>query len=195
MAAKFFKSLGKIAKGALPVLKGIAPMAAGALSGPYAPVVMSTLKGLLGDTSMSDDAALQMVAQQSPDTLLKIKELDAQVEIARMEAGINREAMEYGDVADARERQERTGDREPARLTYISMLVVGLLVGLVIWQGEDLPVYVAGIIGIVVGEFLAAMQKGFNFHLGSSSGSKNKDDKIERLISGLSQQDDAAQPE
>ena len=179
-----FKQIGKGLKKALPVLKGIAPMAAGALGGPFAPIAMGLMKKLLGDQTMGDDAALEMVAAAEPATLLKLRQLDADLELARQNLKIKHEEMYIQDVQSARQRHMQVRDSEPARLTY---LAIGLLVALVtfvaIW-GSGLGEFEKQMLSLVLGALIANAQKGYNFFLGSSMGSKNKDDVLQDAING-----------
>jgi len=173
----------KIWAKAKPIISGVAPLAATALGGPFGGVAATLIRGALGvDDGIPDEEVVKMLASGDPDTLLKLKDIDAELEKFRIQAGIDKDKMYLVDVADARARHIQVRDKEPARLTYISMCAIaGLVIGLVIY-GNDLPAYVASIVGIVVGEMLAAMQKGFNFFLGSSAGSKEKAEKISEII-------------
>jgi len=178
-AGKFLKHAWRKIK---PIVAGVAPLAAGALGGPFGPLAAGLIKSALGDPTLSDQAAIDLIATQDPTVLLKLRQVDADLEIRREELGIRREEIYLADVQSARKRQMETGDREPAHLTYIAMGAVAALVGLIIYVGSDLQPHIAAIIGVVIGEFMAAMQKGFNYFLGSSAGSKAKSEDISQMM-------------
>jgi len=176
--------LKNILKKALPVLKGIAPAAAAALSGPYAPIVLGIAKGLLGENDLSDDQILAQIAEARPEDLFRLRELDAQVELERERLRISREQMYLSDVQSARERHERVQDKEPARLTYIAM---GALVTVVVAFTviSDMTEAQAYLFGVLTGGLLELVGKAYNFFFGSSQGSKLKTEQIAEHLATL----------
>jgi len=173
-----------ILKKALPVLKGIAPAAAAALSGPYAPIVLGIAKGLLGDQDLSDDQVLARIAEAKPEDLFKLRELDAQTELERERLSISREQMYLADVQSARERHMTVKDKEPARLTYAAMAAfVATVIAFALMP--EMPSAQAYLFGVVTGGLLELIGKGYNFYLGSSQGSKLKTEQIAEHLAAL----------
>jgi len=169
-------NLKKLIQKAVPVLKGIAPAAAAAASGPYAPIVFTAVRRLLGQTEGTDEDLLGQIAQARPEDLVRVRELDANVELERERLGITREQMYLHDVQDARDRQAKTMDNTPRDLTYLAYLIFFGTVALVIIKIDIFTAnsIAANLAFMILGAAISWVTQGNNFHLGSSRGSFNK---------------------
>lgn len=154
-----FSVLGKAGKGVLDV---VAPTVASALPGPLGPIARKAVSELLDispEASAEDiEAAL---AAASPETLLRLRELDAQIA-----------QLEMGDRASARTRQAAMRDWTPNILGVVAILgYAGLQYVLVTQElppgNEDL---IIRSIGIIEGAFVTV----WAYFFGSSAGSKVK---------------------
>ena len=181
-----FKTIGKGLKKALPVLRGIAPMAAGALGGPFAPVAMGLMKKLLGAQELSDEETLLQLAEARPEDLLKLRQLDADLELARENLKIKHEEMYLHDKQSARERHTAVKDKEPARLTYLAVTMLLIVVAFISIGGSDLGDFEKQTLSTVLGALIMLAREGYSFFLGSSIGSKEKDDALRDAINGAS---------
>jgi hypothetical protein len=187
-AQKFLKNIWEKAG---PVLKGIAPMAAGALAGPYGPLVATMIKAALGKQDASDKEVADLIASADPETLLKLRTLDAELEIKREELGIQREQMYLADIQSARQRHMKVMDIHPAVLTYLAIVLMIAAVAVVSIWSSSLDTFAKEIISVVVGTLIANSQKGYNFFLGSSRGSFDKSQQLEEMTRRLSEREPA----
>lgn len=183
-AEKFFRNAWDKA---LPILKGIAPMAAGALAGPYGPLVAGMVKAAIGKSEASDKEVADLIASSDPEVLLKLRTLDADLEIKREELNIQKDQMYLVDVQSARERHMKVMDVHPAVLTYLAIVLMVAAVGVVCVWASSLDVFAKEIISVVVGTLIANAQKGYNFFLGSSRGSYAKSQQLEEMTKRLAE--------
>jgi hypothetical protein len=176
-------NLKKIWAKVLPIIKGIAPAAAAALGGPYGLVAAGAIKAALG--TGTDEEAIDLLMAQDPKELAKLKIAEMQIENQRIEMGVSREAMYLADVQSARERHMEVKDDEPARLTYLAIILLVACVSVVIVYGSTLDDFAKQTVSLVIGSLITLSQKGYNFFLGTSMGSKLKNHQIAGMIEYL----------
>jgi hypothetical protein len=176
-------NLKKIWSKALPVIKGIAPTAAAALGGPYGALAATAIRAALNKDSDTD--AIDTILAQNPEELAKLKIAEKEIENKRIEMGISREAMYLADVQSARERHMTVQDKEPARLTYLAVLLLVAAMIVVVFWTADLDDFARNTLSLIIGALIANAQKGYNFFLGTSMGSKLKNDQISSMIDHL----------
>nr|WP_175582230.1 hypothetical protein [Phaeobacter sp. HF9A] len=164
----------------MQILGGIAPTLATALGGPLAGVATKALADkLLGRPEATPEEVEAAIIGAAPQDLLKLKEAEADLARYLADAGIELETIAANDRDSARKRQIATKDRVPGILAgivivgYFSVLAYLLKYGLKD-SGEEVLLLLIGGLSIGLGQVL-------NYYFGSSSGSKNKDQMIERL--------------
>lgn len=105
----------------------VAPAIASVIGTPVAGVAVSALCNLLlGKSSGTDDELTTALASASPDTLLKLKQLEADTQTKLAELGIEQGKLDESYVQDARQREtdiaKATGKRDwfpPALAIFI----------------------------------------------------------------------------
>lgn len=174
------ESLGKAAKSALSV---VAPVAASMFGGPLAgTAVTAVLKGLGLSPETSKEELEATLLQASPETLLKLKEMEAQLTKDLATLNIDLERIHAEDRHSARRREVETQDWTPR---LIAFLVIGLYMSItyIIFVGhtihEDMEIYAMrslGTMDAILGMVIA-------YYFGSTARSKEKDKIIDHLTS------------
>ena len=104
MADDFWTAAGK-------TLAGLAPTIATALGGPMAGMAVRAIEGVFGlDESGDKEAALQAVANATPEQLLALKKADQDFALAMRRADIDVEKISADDRDSARRREVDTHD-------------------------------------------------------------------------------------
>lgn len=171
-------------------LKKAAPYLVTALTGNVPALAAMAAKDLAsvlgsGDTVEEVTEALN-AGQVNPEQLMIIKKLDSDFKIRMAELGYKNltdlETIAAGDRANAREREIKTGDWTPKVLTILVTLgFFGVLAFLLVHgkpeQGGDALLVMLGALGSAWGAVV-------NYYYGSSSGSAQKQQTIDRIQGG-----------
>ena len=96
------------------ILGAVAPTIATALGGPLAGVAVRQIGSALGldDTATQDDV-MQAVAKADPETLTKIKQVEADFKVKMKELDVSLAKLEVEDRSSARNRELQTKDKTP----------------------------------------------------------------------------------
>lgn len=160
------------------IVGAVAPGLATALGGPLAGVATKAIADQLLGREVTSAGEL-VDAIQTPEDLVKLKQIEAEFQASMAEAGIELERIAAEDRHSARTRQAETGDRTPMILGTVILGGFFGVLALLFFQG--LPdaggEIVVGVIGILGG---LCAQVG-NYFFGSSAGSKSKN----AIIAGL----------
>jgi len=161
-------------KDLLPVIKNVAPAIATALGGPAAGIATKFLgNALLGDENARDaDIA---AALQSPDNLLKLKQLNADFEIRMKELDIDLEKVNAEDRANARAMGMKTTLIPQMVLSTIFTAAFSMILYKIVTTTIQMDDLQKSILMYLLGILSAGMVQIMNFWFGSSSGSKEKD--------------------
>lgn len=171
------------------ILATVAPTLASAYGGPLAGAATSTIaKILLGKEDASEDELVNfMLANQTPETLMQLKQIEARfkVDMQKLEIDletldVQREAIAVDDRKSARKRQAQTNDRA----TAIIAAVILLLFGGIIWAlfAHAIPDKSAPVLFMLTGSLATGVTQVLNFYFGSSKGSKNKDETLSEAV-------------
>lgn len=168
MADKFAKLKG--------ILTGVAPTALAALSGPYAPLVFGVIRAVMGkeNASESDLEAAVLTAAGNPETVVKLKEIEAQIKAAEAELGVKFEALAVGDRQDARLLARET--TLWPQIVLSGIFIVGYFTILGLFFSSTFQVPMSEAFMVMLGVLTAGVPAVMNFWLGSSSGSARKTD-------------------
>jgi len=168
-------------KAAGGILATIAPTIASALGGPLAGMATTALisgLGLAPDTS--HDQVMQAIAGATPEQLLKIKEVDAQLVLDLKKLDVDVLKIKAGDTADARNREIQTKDWTPR-------IIAGLIIGLYI--GVQVAVFhtvvdptMRDFVMRSMGTLDAAVGLVLSYYFGSSTGSAVKTEQLTTVI-------------
>lgn len=173
-----------LAKEALHVLTSIAPTAATALGGPFAGVAVSAIENALGVTQQPTDqreaAVNQALLSGDPETLLKFKQADNDMEATMAKLGIQKDDLVYKDIDSARQMHEKTNDPTPRQLSWV--LVIGFTIMCLMMMGacalgyaDKMGKEAFGLVMMILGWYAKGASQAETFWFGSSLGSKNKD--------------------
>ena len=166
-------------KKAMDILKGIAPLAASAVGGPFAGAAMSILAKTLG---VDENQVEDYILSASPDQLLELKKAELELDRWREEAGIRKEELAVQDRQSARQLAMEKG------ILAQVVLSVGYTVGyfsimfVFVFGGADVAQEELGMINTLIGALGAAQLSILNFWFGSSKGSKDKSEALMKAV-------------
>jgi len=156
------------------LIKSVAPTIGTALGGPAAGMAVKFVADkLLGNPSASETEVADFVANATPETMLKLKELDKDFEIAMRELDIDVFELEVED---------RKSAREMAKVNMWPQIVLSALfmtgyfaVMYALFSGEIvIPPGIKEMAAILVGIMTREIPTIMQFWFGSSLGSKEK---------------------
>lgn len=161
------------------IVKGVAPLIGGALGGPFGGVAVK----FLADQLLGEDAngkspeelenTLSGVLQSSnPETLAKIKQIDADFKVRMRELGISESKLLFDDIKDARDRNVKLNDRTPALLAFL--VTFGFFGVLAVFMFAKIPPESATVLNIMLGSLGTAWTSIIGFYFGSSRSSEIK---------------------
>ena len=151
----------------------VAPTLATALGGPMAGMAVKAIADGLGVQPNVDEVS-KALASASPDTLLKLKQVDADFATKMKELDINLQELVYKDVDSARTREVNAHDSRTPQL--LALFAVACFVGLVygVLHGMDVATGMKDTFLILVGAAIAVFKDVYGYYFGSSSGSAEK---------------------
>lgn len=173
-------------KGALQVIKTVAPTIAATAAGPFAPLVLPIVQKIFGTTDAS--AVNAALASATPEQLTALKQADAQLQEQLAQLGVQRDQLAYQDTASARAMQIATKDPTAARLAW--MLVGGFLsivivecITMTVWPAKWalIPADAAGLMGTLLGYLAGEAKQVAAFYFGSSSDSQAKTQTLSEI--------------
>lgn len=165
-------------------LSAVAPTLASALGGPMAGVAVSMgLKKLgvtpTGDEGQDQDTLAQAVASGNPETLLRLKEVEAEFKLEMKRLDVDLEQIHAGDRASARDMAKAKGLVPQAILSAIFVAAFATLLFLMF--KSEVSDQMQQPFNILLGILSAGMTQILNFWFGSSAGSARKNETIEKM--------------
>lgn len=161
------------------IVKNVAPAIGTALGGPMGGIATKFLAdNLLGNPDASEQDVADYVGAASPDTLLKIKQLDKDFAVKMRELDIDLEKINQQDRDSARGMAVKTSliPQMALSVIFISgfvLVLYGVFNGVV--QLDDSSQKLAF---MLIGILSAGVTQIMNFFFGSSAGSKEKTAKL-----------------
>lgn len=160
-----------------PLLGQIAPSIATALGGPLAGMAVKTLSSvLLGKNDGSQEELAAALETAGPETLAKLKQIDADFKVRMKELDIDLEKISADDRASARKMQTVTQDWIPRVLAIL--ITVGFFGILTYMLLHGMPSSGTEALLMMLGALGTAWTGVINFYYGSSAGSKAKTDAL-----------------
>jgi hypothetical protein len=157
-----------------------APALATALGGPLAGVAVKTIAThLLGKPDAKEEEVEAAIIGADPQTLLKLKEIDADFKKAMTAAGIRLEEIASEDRASARARQVGLKDSTPAILAYAVTLGFFGVLGFMLVNGK--PATGGDALLVMLGSLGTAWAAITSYFFGSSSSSRQKDETLAHI--------------
>jgi hypothetical protein len=169
----------KFGRKALSILKGIAPLAASAMGGPYAGAAMSILAKNLGVT---EDKVEEYILSASPDQLLQLKLAEIELDRWREEAGIRKDEIAAKDRESARDLAKTRGVAIQASLSVLYTVGYFLTLFLFISGWAAVKPDYKEMVMVLIGALASPQLQILNFWFGSSQGSASKTDMLVKDI-------------
>ena len=161
------------------VAKNVVPTLAGFLPPPFNGLAQVAVKSALGLSEDCTDRELrQAVKNATPDQLLALKQAENQFQIEMEKLGVDLEKIASDDRSSARNLSKHTKSFAPVILTIMATLLLGAELVYIILAGGIPATLDNAFGGALLLAPLTLAQQGFNFFLGSSSGSQKKDNII-----------------
>ena len=165
-------------------IKDVLPTLATALGGPLAGIAASFFGEKLGLSEKTVDAVKSAISGASPEQLLTMKQIDADLEKYFAGLGVDLEHVAAADRANARDREAKTGDSWTLRV--LATVVVGGFLGMVYmvlagYVSSLKDPAVAGTVGMLIGYVSSKADQVVSYYFGSSVGSKQKTDLLSRV--------------
>lgn len=159
------------------ILGVVAPTLATALGGPLAGGAVKFLAAkLLGNENATADVVLRAVQSASPETLSKIKEIDANYNIEMKKLDIDLERISAEDRNSARKMQISTKSIMPGLIALAALTgFFGILIAMVF---VEIPPASEAPLQIMLGTLGALVMSVGHFYFGSSAGSKEKTEHL-----------------
>ena len=152
----------------------IAPSIATAIGGPFGGLAATVLKEVTG----LDQAGVEKaIAEGSPDIFLQLKQAEQAFELELERIGLERDALEFGDIDSARARQMAMKDHTPAILTGVALTFFFVLSGSVLYNLDIVQANQAFVM-FLFGAASGWVTQGMSYFLGSSKGSQRKTDLL-----------------
>lgn len=160
------------------LLAQVAPTIATALGGPLAGLATKTIaSALTGSESATEDEIAVALSGASPETLAKLKQIDADFAVQMKRLDIDLAAIESGDRASARDREVRSNDSWTPRV--LAVLVVGGFFGMLLTVVlKSVPAEMNDAALIMFGGLSASFTAVIAYYFGSSAGSAAKNDLL-----------------
>lgn len=165
------------------IVKAVAPTLAGMLGGPLAAVAVRELSNkILGKPDGTEADVAAAIASGGPEMLARIKEADAALKIGLSNAGVKLEGIHAGDRDSARRLAIAT--TLIPQLVLSTLFVVGYfaLCWALLSKQIEIAESMRDIFVVLVGVLTAGVSQILNFWLGTSAGSKNKDNILDRVV-------------
>ena len=164
------------------LVRTVAPTIALAIGGPLAGMATRAIsEALLGRSDATEDELVQAAASATPDQLLALKQAEHDFTIKMRELDIDIERLAGEDRNSARQRETVTKDLTPKALAalitagYFGVLFYMMKNGLPTSGGAEAMLVMLGTLGTAWGGVVA-------YYFGSSAGSREKTDAINRML-------------
>ena len=179
-----------------------APLVATALGGPLAGLAATVVgryvlgKGEEEVTSIAEAQQAIVQASGSPEALMRLKEAEMALRQMELQQEIRFEEIAAGDRADARQRDLKANDGAntwiaKSVLTYFAATSLLILMGvyavmtgnIVVTEGNrEVLLYVVALVSTIANTGITGLMLVLNYHFGSSGGSKQKEQIIDRFM-------------
>jgi len=163
-------------------LATVAPAIATALGGPLAGVAVSMAGKALGLGEGATESDVEAaVLSGNPDVLVRLREVNTQFERDMKALDIDLERIHAGDRLSARDLAKTKGTFVQTALTVLFCSVFAVLMGQIFTGQEVVHSSMRDIANFLLGTLTGILMQQMNFWFGSSSGSKEKTQKLDSL--------------
>jgi len=163
------------------VLAALAPTVAAVLGGPLAGMATTAIINALGlAPESSNDQVMQAIATATPEQLIKLKEVEAQLILDLKRLDLDLTKVSADNTKDARAREVATGDWTPR---ILAGLVISLYIGVQFYLlGYVLDDRQVNVVMRSLGTLDAAVGLVLGYYFGSSVGSATKTEQLTNFI-------------
>jgi hypothetical protein len=169
--------------GNLDWLKSVVPTIATALGGPLAGVAATFVADKLGLGDKTVEAVQAAISGASPDQLIQMKQIDADLQKYFASLDIQIEQLENADRDSARNREIKTGDSAtPRNIAYI--IIFGFFGVLITMMVRGVAPDTSGATMLIVGGLNTSFGAVMGYFFGSTKGSADKTALIAKAASG-----------
>jgi len=165
----------------LNLVKTVAPSLATAVGGPLAGMATRAISdALLGKPDGTEDELIDAAAKATPEQLLALKKAEQDFAVRMRELEIDLQRIDAADRNSAREREVKTGDWTPKALAgAVTLGFFGVLGYMIAYglpsQGGEALLVMLGTLGTAWGGIVS-------YYFGSSAGSKEKSEAMNRMV-------------
>ncbi len=166
----------------LNLVRTVAPSIASAVGGPLAGMATKAIsEALLGKPDGTEEELAQAATKATPEQLLALKKAENDFALQMRELDIDLERIAGADRDSARNREIKTKDWTPKLLAggitvgYFGVLFYMLTHGLPTTGGSEAMLVMLGTLGTAFGGVMA-------YYFGSSAGSKEKTEAMNRMV-------------
>lgn len=153
------------------IVGSVAPVLGTALGGPLGGIAGKFIADGLG---IEESKLQETIASASPDTMLKLKQLDNQFEVRMAELDIDIEKINAQDRQSARQLAKDTTMVPQVVLSVVYTVAYAVVLWAFVTGNVEIAEDAVAQFSIVLGVLTAAQAQILNFWFGSSSGSKQK---------------------
>ena len=149
----------------------VSPLLGGALGGPLGGMVGKMVQKALG---VDSDSAALTILESNPDSLLKLKQIEADLEVRMEELGITEEQIHADDRDSARALAKEKGITPQVIMSIVYTIGYFVVVFMFMANKIQVPPEHSVMFGGLLGVLSASQIQIMNFWFGSSAGSKRK---------------------
>lgn len=158
----------------------LAPTVATALGGPFAGAAVNAICDALGLPAGSGEDDIERAVSKDPDSLVKLKKVEATFKAKMKELDVDLERVHAGDRDSARKREVALRDKIPGMLafsvTFGFFATLYYVIRFGVASGVD-----SMLVGSLLGTLGTAWVSVVTYYFGSSSGSDKKNDILSKM--------------
>jgi hypothetical protein len=154
------------------LVSSVAPVLGVAIGGPFGGVASKAIQAALG---VDSEAGIAKELQANPELLFKLKKADQDFDAKMKALDIDVMQIEADDRANARDLQKQN---KAIIVPILAALTVACFFGVVFWVLTGKVSLESTLLGFVLGQVSSKAEQVYNFYFGSSSGSKDKTEKM-----------------
>lgn len=167
------------------IVGSVAPFLGNLIGGPLGGTALTALSNaIFGKPDASEQDIMSALSNASPEVIAKIKQAEIEAKVELRKADVEEQKAFLADVQDARSRQikygETFGKDDPMIRFVVIVTVLGFFTTLfslffldIPQTARDIIVFMSGVVGAKFGSI-------HDYYIGSSIGSKKKDDVLSK---------------
>ena len=164
----------------LDLVRTVAPSIATAVGGPLAGMATRAIsEALLGKPDGTEDELVEAAKNATPEELLALKQAEQSFVVRMRELDVDLERIANEDRSSARDREVKTGDWTPKALA--AAVTLGFFGVLSYMISNGLPQHGGEAMLVMLGTLGTAWGAIISYYFGSSAGSKEKTDALNRV--------------